>query len=476
VADIPAISVGVSRQLKAFSSVNSVTTDVTASTVWTSSNPAVATVSSTGLATGISEGQVTFTATSQGAIGQETYTVVIPGTYAAAFNGGAPKTVAVGAGAANETGQGILYTSDGALMVLGDLGGNIGLFKFDKSGTPISSFGTNGRVVIDLGSYEYPFSFVEHQGRFFIAGSIGPNSAGGDGLVVAVNADGSLDTTFGNSGKVIVDAGGSKDRFYGARFGADGWLYAAGSRNDGASGFLVKMSAQGQLATSFDGDGIVLGSTTGEFAYATADANGNVTVSAYVPFWPPDPALLRYLPSGAPDLSFGINGVSRRSLSTSDDKVRSLCVDSQGRFLAGGWHTNVLSASSSLDACVIRWNANGTLDSTFGVGNYRCLPFGSGGDNEYVRTIEDGGDDFVIVAGSGALPGISQVSAVARLTSSGALDASFGTGGVFRVGNFTTSNAARGVTRDPSTGIMYFAGFVNDPVSGADILIFALNP
>jgi hypothetical protein len=91
-------------------------------------------------------------------------------------------------------------------MVLVDLRGDIGLMKFDLSGNPVSSFGTNGTVTIDFGSYEYPFSMIEYQGRFYIAGSLGAVGVGGDGLVVAVNGDGTLDTTFGNNGRAVVDA------------------------------------------------------------------------------------------------------------------------------------------------------------------------------------------------------------------------------------------------------------------------------
>lgn len=398
------------------------------------------------------------------------------GSYHSGFNGGAPKQTTMRVGATNEYGRSVVLTADRGLMVLVDLRGDIGLMKFDLSGNPVSSFGTNGTVTIDFGSYEYPFSMIEYQGRFYIAGFLGATNAGGDGLVLAVNGDGTLDTTFGNNGRVVVDAGGASDRFYGARFGADGSLYAAGSRNDGAAGFLVKLTPQGLLDTSFDGDGIVIGSMIGEFAYAEADANGKVTVSAYVPAWPPDPAIVRYLPNGAPDSSFGVGGYSIRSLSTLDDKVRSLYVDSQGRYLAGGWHTNVINASSGLDACIIRWNADGTLDATFGASNYVCLPFGLSSSSDYTRTIIGGGDDSILVAGTGATAELSRVGAVARLLPSGALDTNFGISGVTKVTQFTGFNEALGATRDPVTGVMYFVGYVVDPSSAADVLLFALNP
>jgi uncharacterized delta-60 repeat protein len=270
------------------------------------------------------------------------------------------------------------------------------------------------------------------------------------------------------------------------RVGPDGKLYAAGSLSDGVAGFLARLSSQGVLDSTFDGDGIVIGSIAGEFAYANALGDGSIIVSAYVPAdnavslaWPPDPAIAKYLSNGSPDTSFGVNGFSKRSLSTLDDKVRSLLIDSQGRYLSGGWHSNVISPSSNADACVLRWLSSGSPDSSFGVGDYVCIPFGGGGGNEFTRNLIDGGSDRIMVIGSGPLTSDQAVltSGVARLLSNGTLDASFGNAGIWELTSPVATNELLGGVRDPSTGVMYFAGYLNSGAStGNDVLLVALNP
>ncbi len=475
-----AISVGISRPLKLLQDTGGTLEDRTAQASWASSDPGVATVSSGGSVIGVNPGTVVISATLGIHTVSKSFAVVSGGSLSASFNQGNPLTVPFADGAGTDRGMGVVLTPQRELVVLVDLAGDIGLLKLDLSGQLVTSFGNQGKVRFDLGAYEYAHSLVRHNNGYLFAGFKGPNSSGGDGLIVRVNEDGSLDTSFGSNGVLTVDAGGAKDRFYGVRVGADGMTYAAGSRDDGAAGFLVKVSAQGVLDPSFHNDGIVIGSQTGEFAYATAIADGSVIVSAYAPSWPPNPAIVKYLPNGSPDSSFGVNGFSSRSLSTSDDKVRSLLVDNHGRYLSGGWHSNVLGASTNYDACVIRWLPTGSVDASFGTSGYVCVPLGGPTGNEYTRALLDGGDDTILVVGSGTSSGSSSVNnaAVARLLPGGTLDQAFGASGVWKLSGAAVSNQLLGGVRDAETGIAYFVGSVANSslTTGTDVLVVALNP
>jgi uncharacterized delta-60 repeat protein len=471
-----AISVGITRQLKLFKTVGGVSSELTAQASWSSSDPSLATINASGLVTGLAAGSVTISASVGVDSVSKAFTVVQAGSLHSGFNQGSLLSVAFQEDSVNDRGEAVLITPQDEILVLLSLAGDIGLMKFDSTGALVTSFGNQGRVRINLGQYEHGNSIVEHNGKYIIAGFTGPTLLG-DGLVIRVNGDGTLDSTFGANGVVTVDAGGTADGFYGVRIGADGMIYTAGSRNNGERGFLARLNQQGALDPSFDGDGIVLGSLAGEFAYATSLADNKVVVGAYAPAWPPDPAIVRYLPNGAPDTAFGVNGYSRRSLSTNDDKVRSLMVDSQGRYLAGGFHERVFNASSKYDGCVIRWSASGVPDSTFGVGDYRCIPFGGSEGDEQVRNIFDGGDDTIIALGNGTGSASSTVksSGVTRLLSNGSFDPNFATGGIWMESGVSGNNELRSGAINPRTGVMYFVGQVNNGASGDDLLVLALN-
>ncbi|MFN5061916.1 MAG: Ig-like domain-containing protein [Pseudomonadota bacterium] len=472
----PAISVGIVRSLKLFKRIGGASSELTAQASWSSSDPSVATIDASGRVTGVSAGSVSISASVGVDSVSKTFAVAQAGSLHSGFNQGSLLSLAFRQGSGNDRGEAVVITPQDEILVLVSLAGDIGLMKFNSSGALVASFGDQGRVLINLGQYEHGNSIIEHNGKYLIAGFTGPSLLG-DGLIIRINEDGTLDPTFGTNGVVTVDAGGTADGFYGVRVGADGMIYAAGSRNDGERGFLARLNQQGALDPSFDGDGIVLGSLAGEFAYATALADNKVVVGAYTPLWPPDPAIVRYLPNGAPDTTFGVNGYSRRSLSTNDDKVRSLMVDSQGRYLAAGWHVRVFNSSSKSDGCVIRWLSSGVPDTTFGVGDYRCIPFGGFEGDEQVRNIFDGGDDTIIALGSGTGSASSSVksSGVARLQSNGSFDPNFATSGIWMESGITGGNELRGGAINPRTGVMYFVGQVNNGASGDDVLLVALN-
>lgn len=180
----------------------------------------------------------------------------------------------------------------------------------------------------------------------------------------------------------------------------------------------------------------------------------------------------KFTPSGAVDTSFGTNGVVRTNFHSRHDGVptydipRVLRVQPDGKILFAGYCPTLepgpQTAAFGPDACVIRYNANGSLDASFGGGT---LVYTSQGTNPvHSTTFEPGkvifqtgvisnGQSFgthgeyhdIAVQPDGKIILVGETrnytnffsyqaygAIVVRLNANGTLDSTFGSGGIAR--------------------------------------------
>lgn len=145
-----------------------------------------------------------------------------------------------------------------------------------------------------------------------------------------------------------------------------------------------------------------------------------------------DFALVRYLPNGAIDTSFGSSGKVITSLSSDNDFLHALSiqlVDVAGtptpRILATGNHV----ANGQADFALARSDLAGNLDASFGVAGIVRLPQNLG--TGYVYTLAIQPDGKILAGGGGPNPvSASSDMCVARFLTDGMLDATFGQGGI----------------------------------------------
>lgn len=164
------------------------------------------------------------------------------------------------------------------------------------------------------------------------------------------------------------------------------------------------------IATQPDGKVVAVGSgrDTFYFRYATV--------------------LARYLPNGELDPNFGDHGLAVHAWSDGGTTGEAVGIQPDGKIVVSGRS----EGSAGQEPFVARYLPNGTVDSDFGDGGRRVLPL----DEDYVSApglaLQD--DGRIVVAGEVAGPpqGNGSLSDlyVTRLTASGEIDASFGTGGV----------------------------------------------
>ncbi len=246
---------------------------------------------------------------------------------------------------------------------------------------------------------------------------------------------GDLDATFGDGGKVITALSTDGDRANDVAIQADGKIVVLGSVNIGSNSenqyTLTRYNVDGTLDTTFGDGGKVM--TQIEHTFSSEGSliispNGNIliagsvnsTTGGYVDF-----LLAQFNTDGTPTTSFGGNGVITTAVGTWTDKANSIALQPDGKIILGGaYYSN--NGDPSQDFALVRYNADGSLDDSFGSGGKVTTELGSDFDIiKSVAVLPDG----KIVAGGYIQENSSSKFALVRYNSDGSLDNSFGDSG-----------------------------------------------
>ena len=197
-------------------------------------------------------------------------------------------------------------------------------------------------------------------------------------------------------------------------------------------------SARAALDATFNGTGKVLTSfpfTTFDAAAAVALAGGKVYAagSSSGNF-----AVARYNANGTLDTTFG-GGTGRATVDFgNEDGANAIAVQSDGKVLVAGSTADPLNDPTvGMGFAVARFDANGTLDTTFGGGDGKQVLDIPGFDFETARAVALLAGNKFLVAGQ-ATGGNDEQFAIARFNADGSLDATFGVGGTDGNGVVTT--------------------------------------
>ena len=132
----------------------------------------------------------------------------------------------------------------------------------------------------------------------------------------------------------------------------------------------------------------------------------------------PDFALVRYLTDGTPDASFGTGGLVITPM-TPPAEVYSMALQPDGKIVAAG--TDWTNAT-----VITRYEADGTLDATFGTGGVVVTTIGPG--TGVTRKVLVQPDGKIVVIGEARIAG-NAMFALARFDADGSADGAFGTAG-----------------------------------------------
>ncbi|MFN8215563.1 MAG: delta-60 repeat domain-containing protein [Solirubrobacterales bacterium] len=320
--------------------------------------------------------------------------------------------------------------------------------KFDPS------FGTEGKVTTPFtgtGNFgDANAVAVQPDGKIVVAGSA-KGATNTDFMVARYDADGHLDSSFGGGdGVEIFPVGLGEDTARAVALGAGGRILVAGEARSPVSGeaaAVAVLQPSGKLDPSFSTDGITLLETTGVEAsdrgegiieqpdgkLVVADSTGNGAGNGFT--------LVRLLAGGAPDPSFDGDGIVRTPMPSATNpgakgRVTSLALQPDGRIVAAGYGFDEVGPTLKFDTkfAAARYLATGALDPSFGDAGSGIFTrqVGEGDDSARALALTPSGQ-LLLSGGYEAAPTTESLAAV-RLGPSGALDPSFGSGGIVRRG------------------------------------------
>jgi uncharacterized delta-60 repeat protein len=288
-------------------------------------------------------------------------------------------------------------------------------------------FGSGGKVTARIGSQVSWANaiVIQPDGKIVVGGDQGPPTAADWGFGVArFNPNGSLDTTFGSGGTVSMAFGKSAE-INGLALQPDGKIVAAGwtfTPYVGDDFALARFNPDGSLDPSF-GDG---GRVTTDFTSldegnaVVVQPDGKIVVAGQI--LPGQNtrrfALARYRPDGSLDPSFGKGGkvVSIEGDAGQRGGASALVLQTDGKLVAGGAPFNL-----------VRFNPDGSVDTTFGSNGATDAAFGSRYATLLAAARQPNGE---IVAAGAVQDGVNFDFGLARWNVDGTLDRNFGNGGV----------------------------------------------
>src|SRR5262249_2754285 len=130
----------------------------------------------------------------------------------------------------------------------------------------------------------------------------------------------------------------------------------------------------------------------------------------------------RLVLAGSLDMTFGSSGKVITAFGSSNEGVNALVLQPDGKIVAAGF----ANGGSDDDFALARFNADGSLDPTFGAAGKVTTLFGSSDDFISALVLQPDGK---IVAAGFTNNGTNDDFALARYNTDGSLDSTFGTGG-----------------------------------------------
>ncbi|HLO48989.1 MAG TPA: DUF4347 domain-containing protein, partial [Kamptonema sp.] len=335
-------------------------------------------------------------------------------------------------GSGNDEGRAIAIDSSGKIVVAGisnnGTNNDFAIARYNTDGTLDTSFGTGGKVTTDMFSdNDYGNSIAIDSSGKILVGGYAKNGTYTDFAIARYNTDGSLDTSFGTGGKVSIDITGDNDTGKKILIDSSGKILVAGTNWSGSNDdfAIARFNSNGTPDTSFDTDGKVstdiLGGTDSGNAIAL-DSSGKILFAGYANNVGGNQfAVVRYNTNGSLDTTFDTDGKVTTPSINGDDVGNVIAIDSSGKIIVGGY----ANTGSNLDFSLVRYNTNGSLDTTFGTGGRVTTAIGGG--NDVIKGIVIDSSGKILVTGDTDNGNLDFV--LARYNSDGSLDTTFGTGG-----------------------------------------------
>jgi uncharacterized delta-60 repeat protein len=274
---------------------------------------------------------------------------------------------------------------------------------------------------------------IQANGKIIAAGKLHDDDVPDKIALARYNADGSLDTTFSGDGKLITILQEDYVETAGVAVQLNGKIVLSGRvckrdafRALSCDLMLARYMPNGTLDTTFRGNGWLRlddGGDNGSKGGLAVLGNGKILVAGYDSSNGIQMVIYRFLANGNLDTTF--DGDGKVTLNFPMAVPTDLEILNNGKIMILG-STNTGTFTNNFDFALARLNANGSLDSTFSGDGMQITNFG---DQESPSGMAIQADGRIVVAGRRADESGNELIIVARYNTSGNLDSTFnGTG------------------------------------------------
>ena len=290
---------------------------------------------------------------------------------------------------------GLALQDDGTIVQCGFGPSGFTLFRYSSSGVLDTGFGlaSYARLIIGGGAAEGCEGLAIQSDDKIIAAGWGGSNTDSDVVVARYTITGTLDTSFDSDGYVTLDIVGEDDQASDVLIQPNGEIVIAGNSVNGGvrSALLARFDSAGTLDTTFGVNGVVIptfgASGPDVFESIVQLDNGQLLVTGSRDDGSQnDIILLRYSADGVIDTTFGTNGVVTTPIGSNYSLAYGLAVQDSGKIIVAG----STDAGSNNDIVVIRYLSNGTLDPDFGTGGVTTLDLGHDDESLDVNVQADG--------------------------------------------------------------------------------------
>ena len=366
-----------------------------------------------------------------------------------AFDGDGKTTTSFGAGT---TGSGMTMSvnANNKIVLAGSVGSNtssnLGVLQYNANGSLDIAFDGDGKALrpFDLeDNYVTVNSFTRQpDGKFLAVFRAYYALTNTDFVVRRYNSDTSVDTAFGTNGKITATFDTGLNEAQSAFVAPDGKIVVVGKSipllYDHVDFGVARYSSNGILDATLDGDGklttlfekgndrmktLLVLPNDKLIAIGISDyRNANNSIGR-------DIILSKYNSDGSLDTSFGNSGKVLSILGQQLNTISTAALQPDEKIVVGNMYYNPTEATYSYE--IIRYNANGSLDTTFGTNGKRPIIY-------YAESIIFQPDGKIIIAGSGTLDTVNYGYIISRFNSNGTPDTSFDGDGskLFSFGEF----------------------------------------
>ncbi|MGB5013911.1 MAG: hypothetical protein WBO68_07745 [Pyrinomonadaceae bacterium] len=334
----------------------------------------------------------------------------------------------------DEIANDVAVQTDGKIVIVGSRYAGINALdylvaRYNADGTLDTTFSGDGIFLLhNSNSDNLNAVAIQTDGKIV---AVGQSNSSSEAYAIRLNTNGTLDTTFSGDGLFEITSAGIA---LSVALQTDGKI-VIGSRGLSGESIIIRLTTTGGLDTTFDTDGLVSLSPSHFEPYGLAiQSNGRIVVAGSSSiFAGGDISTVRLLTTGALDPTFDSDGIAVTAVYAGDSEARSLAIQTDGKILVGGGPG---ANGSETEAALVRYNSNGSLDTTFDGDGIKTFNLNIGSGDKYFNDLAAQADGKILAIGDTTYSILSlfviEDFTILRLNADGSFDTSFDGNGIVR--------------------------------------------